>query len=179
MLALQLAAASLGLATAWGTLQGGSPESEIRELLQIPEVFTVDHIVPIGYGDARECDRATALAPARERAARRRPLETVVHWEHYEADKARTDEEVERFITVPLEIAMTGLPICSSVMPLARHRLRAPAILRPWVVVALRRGIAMLDSLYGLPYPVVIPAGYGRKKMRMRYISCFFGRNIL
>jgi len=27
---------------------------------------------------------------------------------------------------------------------LARQRLRAPAILRPWVVVVLRNGIAML-----------------------------------
>jgi hypothetical protein len=41
---------------------------------------------------------------------------------------------------------MTGLPICSSVMPLARQRARAPAILLPWVVSLLRRGIAIVLS---------------------------------
>jgi len=98
VLALQLAAASLGLATAWGTLQGGSPESEIRALLGIPDVFTIDHIVPVGYADEEEGARAAALAPARERAARRRTLDAIVHWQRYEAEKARSDETVERFI---------------------------------------------------------------------------------
>lgn len=98
VLALQLAAASLGLATAWGTLQGGSPESEIRDLLHIPAVFTIDHIVPVGYADDQECARAAALAPARERAAHRRPLDAVVHWERYAAEKERSDEAVEQFI---------------------------------------------------------------------------------
>jgi hypothetical protein len=38
---------------------------------------------------------------------------------------------------------MMGRPNCSSVMPLARQRLRAPAMRRPMVVVALRKGIAI------------------------------------
>jgi len=98
VLTLQLAAASLGLATAWGTLQRGSPEAEIRELLHIPDVFTIDHIVPVGYADEPECARAAALAPARARAANRRALEDIVHWDRYQTEKARSDEAVERFI---------------------------------------------------------------------------------
>ncbi len=42
-----------------------------------------------------------------------------------------------------LAIATIGLPKSASVMPVARHRARAPAILRPWVEVRDRRaGIA-------------------------------------
>lgn len=95
---LQLAAASLGLGSAWGTLQGGPGEAEIRALLGVPDCFTIDHIVPLGYADAIESSRAGALAPARERGPRRRPLEGVVHWERFEAEKARTDAEAECFI---------------------------------------------------------------------------------
>jgi nitroreductase len=95
---LQLAAASLGLGAAWGTLQGGPGETEIREILGIPETFTVDHIVPIGYADRVESDRATALRPARERGTRRRPRDLLVHWERYEPAKSRSDADVERFL---------------------------------------------------------------------------------
>ncbi len=95
---LQLAAASLGLATAWGTLQGGRPEAEIRELLSIPEVFMVDHIVPLGYADEREGARAAALEPARLRAPHRRSLEELVHWGRYDVSRARSDETAREFI---------------------------------------------------------------------------------
>ncbi|MFW6055971.1 MAG: nitroreductase family protein [Chloroflexota bacterium] len=95
---LQLAAASLGLGSAWGTLQGGAGETEIRELLHIPDGYTVDHIVPLGYADKSEGNRATALRAARERGPQRRPLKDIVHWEGFEADKARSDEQVEEFI---------------------------------------------------------------------------------
>ena len=96
--ALQLAAMSLGLASAWGTVQGGLPETDIRELLSIPETFTVDHIVPLGYPDEREEARAAALEPARRRAASRRPLDEVVHWGHYDGSRVRSDEAVRDFI---------------------------------------------------------------------------------
>jgi hypothetical protein len=43
-----------------------------------------------------------------------------------------------------LTTAITGLPICSSRMPLARHNARAPAILLPSVVAALRNAFAIL-----------------------------------
>ena len=33
---------------------------------------------------------------------------------------------------------MIGLPKSASVIPVARHKLRAPAMLRPWVVVRER-----------------------------------------
>src|SRR5690606_34572512 len=41
-----------------------------------------------------------------------------------------------------LAIATIGLPKSESVIPVARHRARAPAMLRPWVDVAERRGRA-------------------------------------
>lgn len=95
---LQLAAASLGLATAWGTLQGGWPEGEIREILGIPDCFTVDHIIPVGYPNEKETEGAVALAPARERGSRRRALHAVVHWGRYDENRARSDEEAARFV---------------------------------------------------------------------------------
>ena len=39
--------------------------------------------------------------------------------------------------------AMIGLPKSPSFMPVARHRARAPAMLRPWVDVAERSGRLM------------------------------------
>lgn len=95
---LQLAAESLGLATAWSTLQGGSPETEIRELLGIPDTFIIDHIVPLGYPDEQEGARAAALEPARLRAPRRRELDSIVHWGCYEVSKVRSDEAARDFI---------------------------------------------------------------------------------
>ncbi|MBN1856986.1 MAG: nitroreductase family protein [Dehalococcoidia bacterium] len=95
---LQLAAASLGLATAWGTLQGGAAEAGIREMLGIPDVFTIDHIVPLGYADEVEGARATALEPARSRAPHRRSLDEVVHWGRFDEAKRRSDEAAGEFI---------------------------------------------------------------------------------
>ncbi len=43
-----------------------------------------------------------------------------------------------------LTMAITGFPNCSSVMPLARQRLLAPAIFLPFVVVSLRNGIVII-----------------------------------
>jgi 5,6-dimethylbenzimidazole synthase len=95
---LQLAAASLGLSSAWGTLQGGSPEHEIREMLGIPEWFTIDHIVPLGYADDETSRRAAALEPVRKRASRRRSLDRIVHRGRYDMSKARSDEEADQFL---------------------------------------------------------------------------------
>ncbi len=95
---LQLAATSLGLSTAWGTLQGGRPEEEIRALLGVPDNFTIDHIVPVGYSDEQEMACAAALGPARERGPRRRPLDSVVHWGRYDVTKMRSDEAARDFI---------------------------------------------------------------------------------
>jgi nitroreductase len=95
---LQLAAASFGLATAWATMQTESRETQIRKLLGIPEVYTVDHIVPLGYPDEERENTDEALRPVRERAPFRRELAEIVHYEHYDMAKFRSDEEIKEFI---------------------------------------------------------------------------------
>ncbi len=49
-----------------------------------------------------------------------------------------------------LAMAMIGLPKSPSVMPVARHRARAPAMLRPWVDVAERSGRLMMCLSFAL-----------------------------
>jgi nitroreductase len=95
---LQLAAASFGLATAWGTMQTESREIRIRQLLGIPDVYTVDHIVPLGYPDEEREKNDKALRPVRERASFRRELDEIVHYERYDRGKFRSDEKVKEFI---------------------------------------------------------------------------------
>ena len=96
--AIQLAAASFGLATAWATIQGGSPEIEVKKLLGIPDVYTVDHIVPLGYPDVEKEERDKSLRRVRERAPFRRELQEIVHYGHYDMGKFRTDENIKEFI---------------------------------------------------------------------------------
>ena len=95
---LQLAAASFGLATAWGTMQTESRERQIKQLLGIPDVYTVDHIVPLGYPDEEKEKSDAALRPVRERASFRRELDEIVHYERYNMEKFRSDEKVKEFI---------------------------------------------------------------------------------
>ncbi|MBW2335051.1 MAG: nitroreductase family protein [Deltaproteobacteria bacterium] len=95
---LQLAAATFGLATAWGTMQTESRETQIRQLLGIPDVYTVDHIVPLGYPDEEKEKRDKTLRPVRERASLRRELNEIVHYERYDMKKFRSDEKVNEFI---------------------------------------------------------------------------------
>jgi nitroreductase len=95
---LQLAAASLGLATAWATMQTELRETQIRKLLGIPDVYIVDHIIPLGYPDEEKEKSEKALRPVRERASSRRELAEIVHYEHYDMGKFRSDEKVEEFI---------------------------------------------------------------------------------
>jgi len=71
---LQLAAASFGLATAWATMQTELRETQIRKILGIPDVYTVDHIIPLGYPDEEKEKSEEALRPVRERASFRREL---------------------------------------------------------------------------------------------------------
>ena len=96
--AMQLAAASFGLATAWATIQEGPPETEVKKLLAIPDTYTVDHIIPLGYPDEEREKRDKKLRPVRERAPFRRELEEIVHYGHYDMGKLRSDEEVKQFI---------------------------------------------------------------------------------
>ena len=46
-------------------------------------------------------------------------------------------------------IAMIGLPKSSEPMPVARHRARAPAMLRPWVEVRERSGRLIARVSFG------------------------------
>jgi len=96
--AIQLAAESLGLATAWATIQGGSRETAIKELLGIPPDYTIDHIIPLGYADKEKEKQTKPLAPVLQRASLRRELDEMIHYEHYDMRKHRSDEEVKKFI---------------------------------------------------------------------------------
>ena len=74
---LCLAARAYGIGTSLTTLYGGH-EAELRELLGLPPDALAMALVPLGY-------------PARGRWAqpRRRPVEEVVHWDHWGAKRAR------------------------------------------------------------------------------------------
>jgi nitroreductase len=96
--ALQLAAASFGLATAWATMQTEARETQLRRLLGIPDVYTVDHIIPLGYPDEEKEKSSKALRPVRERAHSRRGLDEIVHYERYDKKKFRSDEQIKEFI---------------------------------------------------------------------------------
>jgi len=95
---IQLAAASFGLATAWATIHWGPPEAAVKTLLAIPEAFTVDHIIPIGYPDIDTEKRTRTLIPVRERAPFRRELQDIVSYERYDMTKYRSDKETDQFI---------------------------------------------------------------------------------
>lgn len=95
---IQLAAACFGLATAWATVQWGPPEVAVKKLLSIPEVFTVDHIMLIGYHDVDKEKRTRVLIPVRKRASFRRQMRDIVHYERYDMEKYRSDEEVNEFV---------------------------------------------------------------------------------
>ncbi len=95
---MQLAAATFGLATAWATIQGGPPEIEVKKLLGIPDAYTVDHIIPLGYPDEEREKRNKKLRPVRERAPFRRDLKDIVHYGQYDSSRFRSDEEVQQFI---------------------------------------------------------------------------------
>ncbi|MFC1933415.1 nitroreductase family protein [Chloroflexota bacterium] len=93
---MQLAAASCGLATAWATI--GKGEIAIKKLLGIPDIYTVDHIVPLAYLDEKREVESQTLRPVRERAPLRRELKEIVHYGRYDMGKFRSDEEVRDFI---------------------------------------------------------------------------------
>jgi len=95
---IQLAAACFGLATAWATIQGGPTEIEVKKVLGIPDGYTVDHIVPLGYPDEETEYKEPTLRAVKERARFRRGLKEMVHHEHYDMGKFRSDKEVNEFI---------------------------------------------------------------------------------
>ena len=74
---LSLAARAYGIGTSLTTLYGGH-EEELRELLGLPADALTMALVPMGY-------------PAKGRWAepRRKPVEDVVHWDHWDAKRSR------------------------------------------------------------------------------------------
>lgn len=93
---MQLAATSLGLATAWATI--GKGEIAIKKLLGIPDIYTVDHIMPLAYSDEKNEVASQTLLPVRERACLRRELKEIVHYGSYDMGKFRSEKEVRDFI---------------------------------------------------------------------------------
>jgi len=80
---IQLAVTACGLTSAW--LSGGgeaTTNAALAELLGYPNFMRAYGTIPIGY-------------PAKDVGRRfRRPLEQVVHWNGYEGEKFRTDEQL-------------------------------------------------------------------------------------
>src|SRR3546814_9537507 len=67
-------------------------------------------------------------------------------------------------------MAMIGLPKSSSFMPVARHRPRAPAMLRPWVVV-LERYAGMGLSFAGQKGRRIAPAAVVEVRISRRSVA--------
>ncbi|MBW2027526.1 MAG: nitroreductase family protein [Deltaproteobacteria bacterium] len=107
ILSIQLAAACFGLATAWATIQSGPTEKVVRDMLGIPEAFTVDHIIPVGYPDEEAEDKQSTLRTVKERARFSRDLKDILHKEHYDPAKFRSDEDIKAFLR---ERTITRIP---------------------------------------------------------------------
>ena len=82
---LQLAAASLGLASMWVSVNEIS-EGPLRKLLDIPEELSIHTLVPVGYA---------AIDP---KPTYRRGLEEIVHYEKYDRSKFRTGEDIYNWL---------------------------------------------------------------------------------
>jgi 5,6-dimethylbenzimidazole synthase len=91
---IHLAAAALGLGTQWLST---SPiwEGELKKLLGIPEWFSLPQLVPLGYPD---------YTPG---PAYRRECSEILHLDHYDKAKFRTEQQVIDFI-IQLRKKMTA-----------------------------------------------------------------------
>lgn len=87
VLLIQLAATSLGLGTQYVS-DASSPymATMLKAYLGIPDNLKVYELVPVGFPK-----KPVSPSP-------RRSLEEIVHRERYEAQKARSDEDVTRFL---------------------------------------------------------------------------------
>jgi nitroreductase len=82
---MHLAAASLGLGSQWVSICPPF-EGAIRNLLGIPETFTIQMIMPVGY-------------PAgKTRPRYRRKLSEIVHREKYDMSKFRSDQDIVDYV---------------------------------------------------------------------------------
>ena len=77
-LLLQLAAASLGLATQWVTIHIQEP---FKEILGIPAPLVLHTIVPVGYSHAQS-------------NSKRNPLEDMVHYDRYDMRKHPSNRQI-------------------------------------------------------------------------------------
>jgi 5,6-dimethylbenzimidazole synthase len=80
---MHLAAVSLGLATQWVTIHVQEP---FKKVLGVPDLMMLYLIIPIGY---------PAVQPSE---GVRRPLEEIVHHDHYEQEKFMSNERVIQFL---------------------------------------------------------------------------------
>lgn len=84
---LHLAATTLGMGIVWISVDPDMADV-LRELLEIPPELEIVFCCPLGY-------------PARMPATpTRRALEEVVHWNKYDAARARDDSQVEQWLNV-------------------------------------------------------------------------------
>jgi hypothetical protein len=81
-----LAAASLGLGTAWLTTSYPPREFELKQLLGIPGEFKIYVIIPIGY--------PSYVPPT----SYRRELNEMVHYDKYNKAKYRTDKDIRNWL---------------------------------------------------------------------------------
>lgn len=92
---IQLAVTAVGLTSAW--LSGGGEDTtnaDLQKLLGYPDCMRAIGTIPIGV-------------PEKDLASRyRRPLEQMVHWNRYEADKFRPDPMVDYYISDVRQFAM-------------------------------------------------------------------------
>ena len=86
-LLIHLAATSLGLASQYVS-DANSPymETMLKVLLKIPEPLRIYHLVPIGYA------KGPVAAPPR------RALDEIIHYEMYDMNKFRNDDELSSFV---------------------------------------------------------------------------------
>jgi nitroreductase len=95
---MHVAAASLGLGSQW--LSISTPfEGGYRTILGVPEVFTIQMMMPVGY-------------PTRELKPRyRRSLDEIVHKERYEMSKFRSDQEIVDFVIKLRKLMKEAYPL--------------------------------------------------------------------
>jgi len=61
-------------------------ETMLKVLLKIPEPLRIYHLVPIGYA------KSQIAAPPR------RPLDELIHYEHYDESRYRDDAAIASFV---------------------------------------------------------------------------------
>ena len=89
---IHLAAASLGLVSEWVSIHIQEP---FKRILGVPDLLTLYLIIPIGLPDVEP------------RPGVRRPLEEIVHYDHYDMSKYMSNEESLRYLYRLRETTLT------------------------------------------------------------------------